>query len=117
MWFRRICTFERVEMFRATMMFACLFAIGIADATAEEIVRYRLTEWKSQHLHDVAKGKKITETLTKLGCEIKKEDHNGHVDLKYRCPEWKQLDLKSHDEAQKWEAWLTKFKFETEHKH
>jgi hypothetical protein len=104
-------------MFRAGLIFAFVLAIGIADVSAEEIVRYRLTEWKRQHLHDAVKGKKIMDTLTKLGCEIQKEDHNGHIDLKYRCPEWKQLELKSHDDAHKWESWLKSFKFETEHKH
>ncbi len=88
-----------------------------ATASAEEIVRYRLPDWKQQHLHDSAKATKIAETLKKLGCEVNKSDHNGHIDVKYRCPEWRQLKLDTHDEAHKWESWLKEFKFQTEHKH
>jgi hypothetical protein len=109
--------FERKVMLRALLVFAFVASMGAASVSADEIVRYRLTEWKRQHLHDAAKATKITETLTKLGCEVQKENHNGHIDLKYRCPEWKQLKLNSHADAHKWEAWLKEFKFETEHKH
>jgi len=104
-------------MFRSLLFAAVLFAVGSTTTSAAEIVRYRLTQWKSQHLHDATKSKKILATLEKLGCEIEKADHNGHIDVKYRCPEWKQLELKSHADAHKWESWLKEFKFETEHKH
>lgn len=104
-------------MLRALLVFAFVTALGTVSVSADEIVRYRLTQWKRQHLHDATKAKKITETLTKLGCEVEKADHNGHIDVKYRCPQWKQLNLDSHADAQKWEAWLKEFKFETEHKH
>jgi predicted secreted Zn-dependent protease len=104
-------------MLRALLLSICMLTFGTASASADEIVRYRLTQWKRQHLHDAAKAQKIMDTLTKLGCEMEKSDHNGHIDVKYRCPEWKQLDLDSHEEAHKWETWLKQFKFETEHKH
>jgi hypothetical protein len=89
----------------------------IGAVSGAEIVRYQLESWKAKHIHDAKKAEQIAETLTKLGCELTKEQHNGHIDLKYRCPQWRQLDLKSHEEAHKWEAWLKEFQFKTEHKH
>ena len=86
-------------------------------AVGDEIVRYQLTDWKAKHVHDAKKVETIVGTLKKLGCEVEKHDHDGHADVKYRCPKWHQLKLKSHDEAHKWEAWLKEFEFKTEHKH
>lgn len=86
-------------------------------AMADEIVRYQLTNWKSKHIHDVKKAETIVATLKKLGCEVKSHQHNGHLDVTYRCPKWRQLELESHDEAHKWESWLKEFEFQTEHKH
>ncbi len=88
-----------------------------AALSAEEIVRYQLENWATQHIHDQKKADTITKTLEKLGCELKVDKHNGHIDVKYRCPNWRQLKLKSHDDAHKWEHWLKEFKFKTEHKH
>ena len=92
-------------------------AVGASGVCAEEVVRYRLPDWKAKHLHDAAKAEKISEMLKKLGCEVQKADHNGHIDVKYRCPKWRQLDLETHDEAHKWETWFKEFQFQTEHKH
>ena len=88
-------------------------AIGMAD----EVVRYQLTNWKAKHIHDEKKADTIVATLKKLGCEVKKNQHNGHVDVTYRSPKWRQLELDSHDDAHKWESWLKEFEFQTEHKH
>jgi hypothetical protein len=86
-------------------------------ASGAEIVRYQLTDWKAKHIHDAKKADTITKTLKDLGCEVKRDQHNGHIDVKYRCPKWKELKLKTHDEAHKWEKWLKEFEFKTEHKH
>jgi hypothetical protein len=100
-----------------------LIALSLALATvpalasADEIVRYQLSNWKAKHIHDAKKAVVITKTLKKLGCEIKQEAHNGHIDVKYRCPKWRQLELDSHSEASKWEKWLKEYHFKTEHKH
>ena len=59
----------------------------------------------------------IVTTLKKLGCEVKTHKHNGHIDVTYRCPKWRQLDLDTHAAAHKWESWLKEFQFQTEHKH
>lgn len=84
---------------------------------AEELVRYQLPNWKAKHVHDVGRAETIVKTLQKLGCEVKKSQHSGHVDVRYRCPKWRQLRLDSHAEAHKWEKWLKEFSFQTVHKH
>ncbi|MAI31680.1 MAG: hypothetical protein CBE00_03530 [Planctomycetaceae bacterium TMED240] len=98
-----------------------LFALSITllptFALADEIVRYQLTEWKAKHIHDAKKADTIMQTLKKLGCELKKNQHNGHIDVKYRCVKWHELKLNSHADAHKWEKWLKEFNFKTEHKH
>ncbi|GAA4464317.1 hypothetical protein [Novipirellula rosea] len=86
-------------------------------APANEVVRYQLKDWKAKHIHDTKKADTIAKTLKKLGCEVKTDQHNGHLDVKYRCPEWHELKLDSHDDAHKWEKWLKEFHFTTEHKH
>ena len=82
-------------------MIALLIAMATvpALASADEIIRYQLTDWKAKHIHDNKKADVIAGTLKKLGCELKKEQHNGHIDVKYRCPKWRQLELClcSHD--------------------
>ncbi len=88
-----------------------------ATANADEIVRYQLKDWKAKHIHDVKKADAIATTLKKLGCELQKHQHNGHIDVKYRCPKWRELKLNSHEDAHKWEMWLKEFQFRTEHKH
>ncbi len=99
------------------MLFA--FAIAVIPATlmADEVVRYQLSEWKAKHIHNEKSAETITKTLTKLGCEIKKVQHNGHIDIRYRCPKWKELKLDTHENAHKWEKWLKEFQFKTVHKH
>lgn len=108
-------------MFRPFLVLLALAIVSpmlsINSVSAEEIVRYRLPDWKRKHLHDVGKADKIVETLKKLGCEVEKLDHNGHVDVKYRCPEWRQIKPATHDEAVRWEKWFKEFYFLVEHKH
>ncbi len=108
-------------MFRPFLMLLALAVVSpmfsVAAVSAEEIVRYRLPDWKRKHLHDVVKAEKIVDTLKKLGCEVEKLDHNGHIDVKYRCPEWRQIKPATHDEAVRWEKWFKEFYFQVEHKH
>jgi hypothetical protein len=100
----------------ATLLAVPTFAMS-STAMADEMVRYQLKDWKRKHIHDAKKAETIAETLTKLGCELTKDAHNGHIDVKYRCPEWRELKLDTHDEAHKWEKWLKEYGFTTEHKH
>ena len=86
-------------------------------ANQREDVLYRLETWKAKHIHGADKAETIAKTLTKLGCEVQRNDHDGHYDVKYRCPKWKKLSLKTHEEAHKWESWLKEYGFQTQHHH
>lgn len=101
----------------ALAMLISVAAFASADVSADEIVRYRAEKWQAKHIHDAKKAKTIAATLTKLGCEVKQEQHNGHLDVKYRCPKWKQMELESHEKAHQWEKWFKEYGFQTEHKH
>ena len=90
---------------------------GKVEADEKYTVDYRLKNWKTVHFEDAKRAKTHVETVKKLGCEVKQEDHGGHIDVTYRCPEWKTMSVKSHDEAHKWEKWLKASGFETKHKH
>lgn len=100
------------------VLFASLFvaAGGRADA-ASEVVRFRLLKWKASHVEDSQSAEDLAKTLKDIGCEVDMHAHDGHIDVRYRCPEWKSIALKTHDDAHKWERWLKTKGFETEHKH
>lgn len=109
-------------MFRCLLIVAALvaapaFASCSTASAADEIVRFQCKEWKAKHIHDTKKADTIAATLKNIGCEVVKEQHNGHLDVKYRCVEWKELKLDTHEEAHKWEKWLKEYGFKTEHKH
>lgn len=99
----------------------CLAAVLAAPSTASvqaaERVEYRCVKWKAKHIHDTKKADTIVQTLKKLQCEVKRVAHNGHEDVQYRCETWKTLELKTHEEAHQWEAWLKEYGFETKHEH
>ncbi|WP_436715371.1 hypothetical protein U8335_22965 [Roseiconus lacunae] len=101
----------------ASFLPADLLGSGSNTVAAAEVVHYQCKEWKAKHIHDTKKIETIAATLKKLGCEVKQEKHNGHVDLKYRCPKERSLPVKSHDEAVKWEKWLKEFGFKAYHTH
>ncbi len=86
-------------------------------AADQEVVEYRLTDWKTMHFHDVNKGRQHIEAVKKLGCEVKQSNHGDHLDVSYRCKDWKKMTVASHDLAHKWEDWLKASGFETKHAH
>ena len=92
-------------------------ASAIAQTPQKEVVEYRLAKWKTIHFDDAKAAKVHYDAVKKLGCEAKQADHDGHIDVTYRCPEWKKMSLKTHSDAHKWEDWLKKSGFETKHVH
>jgi len=99
------------------LLFAFLITLLPTFAIADEVVRYQLAEWKAKHIHDAKKADTIMQTLKKLGCELKKNQHNGHIDVKYRCMKGHELKLNSQEDAHKWEKRHKEINFRTEHKH
>ena len=96
----------------------CFSALATsAQAADREVVAYRLTNWKTIHFDDAQKADIQAKTVKRLGCEVKTGDHGGHVDVSYRCPEWREISLDSHSKAHNWEDWLKASGFETRHEH
>ncbi|QDU98688.1 hypothetical protein [Lignipirellula cremea] len=91
--------------------------ISSAEAAGKEVVQYRLTEQRTLHLDDAKVAKQYHETMQQLGCETQLDDHGGHVDLTYRCREWREVDFPDHAAAHKWESWLKALRFEVNHTH
>ena len=88
-----------------------------AQAAEKEVVSYRLQGWKTVHADSEADAKKQAAALKKIGCEVKLDSHGSHIDLTYRCVNWRQMALPSHNAAHQWEGWLKAAGFETEHTH
>ncbi len=88
-----------------------------ADGTHKEIVKYRLVDWRSQHVHQSQEVGQLTTLYASLDCETENLDHSGHTDLRYRCPQWREIELPTHEAAHKWQEFLQKAGFETAHEH
>jgi hypothetical protein len=103
----------------AILMIVALGVVGPKAVTAAEkfLVDYRVTKWKTTHFDDAKTAGLHHTTVTKLGCQAKKESHSGHYDVSYVCPQWRRIALKTHNEAHQWEKWLRASGFETKHTH
>lgn len=88
-----------------------------SPGASKEIVRYRLADWRAVHSGNEAQAKKLVTTLGQLKCEVKQSSHGNHIDIRYRCKNWQELQLKDHNSAHQWEQWLKKYGFETTHEH
>ena len=99
------------------MAFITATLTSTASAADREVVAYRLTNWKTVHFDDAKRADAHTKTVKRLGCEVKTGDHGGHIDVSYRCSEWREISLESHDKAHSWEKWLKASGFETRHDH
>lgn len=82
---------------------------------AELLIAFRMRDWKTTHLHDAEQVAKHEQALKQLGCEIKKSQHNGHIDVACRTIYWKSLALQSPEQLQSWQTWLQQIGFETIH--
>jgi hypothetical protein len=82
-----------------------------------ELIVFRLPDWKSMHFNEDQKAAQHAATVTKLGCEVKQGDHDGHTDVTYRCATWKTLPVKNHQRADQWSRWLSASGFDVSHGH
>ncbi|MCA9132672.1 MAG: hypothetical protein KDA45_05945 [Planctomycetales bacterium] len=82
-----------------------------------EVVKYRLPEWRAQHIHQPQEVGQLTTLYRALGCELENRQHDGHTDLRIRCPQWMQIELPTHEAAHLWQAFLQQAGFETSHTH
>ena len=89
-----------------------------AYAEGNEVVEFRMVNWKSIHGKGTADEKQFIELLGKLGCEVVVSEHSGHKDIKFRAPTWRDVHVAEHKAADELGAWLKKSGFEVApHKH
>lgn len=84
---------------------------------AGELLAFQLPQWKEMHFEDTAKARQHVEVVKKLGCEVKQGSHAGHIDVSYRCADWKSLAVKNHDLSEQWAGWLKAAGFDVSHGH
>lgn len=82
-----------------------------------EAVKYRLAAWRTLHFDAARDAKAHVAMFKMLGCEVTMAKHNGHEDVKFRCPSWKALGVSTHQEAHGWMQALKKYGFATLHEH
>lgn len=80
-----------------------------------ELVAYRLADWTEMHFDDPMKAAQHLKAVQDLGCEAHQANHRGHVDVVYRCPEWRQVPVQTHKLAEQWLGWLKGAGFDTHH--
>lgn len=76
-------------------------------------IGFRVSEWKTIHSHDASVMQTEMQTLTKIGCEVTTASHGDHVDLKYRCSNWKTIEVPTDELSKQWTAWLADKEMET----
>jgi len=82
-----------------------------------ETLAFRQVKWTGLHFDDPAKATLHAQTLRQLGCEAREANHDGHIDVSFRCPEWKTLDVANHELASQWETWLKNSQLDVSHTH
>lgn len=82
-----------------------------------EVVAFRLADWHEQHFEDAEKAAQHFQAIKKLGCEVKQDKHDGHFDVIYRSPTWKEMKVADHKLAEQWGGWLKGSGFDTHHVH
>jgi hypothetical protein len=113
-----------IKIMLVTQIAFCL-GMGSSPLTAAEprsvakppSVAYRLKETKTIHFDDTRKAQLHLQTVRKLGCQAKMDDHGGHMDVSYRLTSWSALTLTTEQAAHQWEGWMKKSGFETLHAH
>lgn len=83
-----------------------------------EVVEFRLMNWKAVHGKGGDQDKQLIDTLKKIGCEVVVLEHSGHSDIKFRAPMWRDVHFAEHTKADQLAAWLKQTGFEVApHKH
>jgi hypothetical protein len=78
---------------------------AILTGASARKVGFRLTDWKTIHSHSSEDAQQQIATLMKIGCEVKSENHGNHIDVRYRCVNWKALKLTSDQLVNQWTTW------------
>jgi len=74
------------------------------SASAKQ-VGFRLTKWKTAHTSSEAEAQEMIGALQKIGCEVDSDIHEAHIDVKYRCLQWKSIQLATDQLVAQWSTW------------
>ncbi|MDG1874546.1 MAG: hypothetical protein P8J27_11590 [Mariniblastus sp.] len=74
---------------------------------------FRVANWKTTHSHSETHAQEEIATLKKIGCEVETEAHGNHVDVRYRCPEWRSIKLSTDQLINQWSTWCAAKGMET----
>lgn len=103
-----------------TLAYACIAVLGqgtAAPAQQGEVVHFRLMSWKTAHFDGVRAADSFEQSLQRLGCETRQNSHAGHIDVLYRCPQWRSKATPTDMAAHRLQSWLRENEFETRHDH
>ncbi len=82
-----------------------------------ETIAFNLPNWKTLHFDDAKKATQHADMVKKIGCEFKQGSHAGHIDVSYRCPQWRTMQVANHQLAEQWLTWLKGSGFDVSHGH
>lgn len=78
-----------------------------------EGIEFRLADWKSFHGDDSAEQARFIDTLKKVGCDVRVNEHDGHSDIRFRAPIWCVIRIADQAAANQWMEWFKAQGFET----
>lgn len=84
-----------------------------STAETKKTIGFRSVAWQTRHIHDMAVARDLIASLKKIGCEVTQHDHNGHLDVRYRCATWKSITVENDEFAKQWTEWLVGYGMET----
>ena len=100
--------------------FVCLIIGSVSNAQqiqqaahTQKKISFRQAQWQTLHLHDEEVVEQTTDTLKSLGCEVTQSQHDGHVDLQFRCVHWKTITLDTQQQINEWNHWMLETGLET----
>ena len=76
-------------------------------------VGFRMADWKTIHRDESQATQDLVHSLEEMGCEVQQNDHGGHIDIRFRCPSWKTVEVTDEEHSQQWRNWLIDNQFET----
>lgn len=75
-----------------------------ANSTPKKL-GFRLKDWKTFHASSIEDAQTTIATLKKIGCEVESDSHGDHIDVKYRCPDWRSMKLTTDQLINQWTTW------------
>ncbi len=109
-----------VQPIQLTLLILTIVVAQVSAAPGEtkqtiQRISFRTIKPMSAHFTSEQDLEATEKTLKQLGCETKRAQHDGHIDLTYESKFWRSLSLKEQTEVAKWNRWLTSKGFAVVH--